>query len=193
MPKKATFSTWLLSTSPRTFTPVTCSQPDPVVVWREWGTSGKSACSGAPPRLAAALRGLGLVPPEKALAIAPLCWRHVGQTHPHQQPAWGHFTTFFLLLLTQTSKHTGPAAVTTALYGPVCLYLRNGHSCVYAHVLETGLGCSDDMLNTASSQRRRTTCVCYTQRQKIRVLKRNGWPAGTSYSAKDRQPSRVTF
>lgn len=105
---KATFSMWLLSTSPRTLTPVTCSQPDPVVVWREWSASGKSACSGASPRLAAALRGLRLVPPEKALAIAPLCWRHFGQTHPHQQPAWGHFTTFFLLLLTQTSKHTGP-------------------------------------------------------------------------------------
>lgn len=137
--------------------------------------------------------GLGLVPPEKALAIALLCWRHFGQTHPHQQPAWGHFTTFSLLLLTQTSKHTGPAAVATALYGPVCLSLCNGHSCATAHVLETGLGCCDDMLNTAPSQRRRTTCVCYTQRQKLKVLKRNGWPAGTSYSAKDRQPSRVTF
>lgn len=83
---------------------------------------------------------------------------------PHQQPAWGHFTTFFLLLLTQTSKHTGPAAVTTALYGPGCLSLCNGHSC--AHVLETGLGCCDDVLNTAWSRRRRTTCVCCTQQQK---------------------------
>lgn len=127
----------------------------------------------------------GLVPPEKALAFALLWWCHFGQTHAHQKPAWGHFAMLFLLLLTQTSKHTGPAAVTTALYGPVCLRLCNGH------VLETGLGCCDPMLNTAASQRRRTPSVCYTRRQKTKMV--DLLAPHTQHDRRERQPSRVTF
>lgn len=79
--------------------------------------------------------------------------------------------------------NTDPAAGTVALYGPVCLFLCNDHSCAIAHVLETGLGCCDPVLYTVASWRTRTTCVFYTQQQSTKLKKRNGLPGGTSYSA----------
>lgn len=175
---------WLLSTSPRTSTPVTCSQPDPVVACEE---------NEVPVANLPALEQRRCVvsgwshqrrpwPSHRCAGVTSV--KHVHISSPLEVISQRSFCSFsrkqantlVLLLLQRPYMALSAYPYVMAILVRSLMFLKLDWDVV-------------DMLDTASSQRRQNTCVCYTQRQKPKVLKRNG----TSYSAKDRQPSRVTF
>lgn len=185
---------WLLSTSPRTSTPITCSQPDPVVVCEE---------NEAP---VANLPDLEL----------PHDWqqRCVVSGLSHQRRPWPshrcagvtsvkhiHISS----LLEVISKHSSCSFSRKQANTLVLLPLPRPYMALSAYhyvmailVLSLMFLKLDwDIVTTCWTQRpprRDKPPVSATHNgKKIKILKRNGWPAGNSYSAKDRQPSRVTF